>query len=320
MPKVSIITPTYNVEPYIAQCIESVLAQTLTDWEMILVDDASTDGTVAVIERYLGDPRLKLFRNETNQGAGYTRNRCLDEATGEWIAILDSDDWYEPNRLERLVQFAEEMQADMVVDLQKDIDSEGKVLEARWSQFGENPSQPRYYTVSEVMQVHPAFKPLIRHQFLKEHQIRFVPDIRKSQDYAFYIEILLKGARFAVLPEALYCYRVRQGSITRTYTGQSAFQEITKSYKYLYQIALERRLDQEAKLLSAMYRKRAIRILYPYFAEYMKKKKYKKAWQIYKMFPPVFIYFIQGLPGAFYRRLLARDQLTDTSIIHEKES
>ncbi len=309
MPKVSVITPTYNVEPYIAQCIESVLAQTLTDWEMILVDDASTDGTVAVIERYLGDPRIKLFRNETNQGAGYTRNRCLDEATGEWIAILDSDDWYEPNRLERLVQFAEEMKADMVVDLQKDIAPDGKILGTDWSNFGKNPKEPRYYTVSEVIVAHPAFKPLIRRQFLINHQVRFVADIRKSQDYAFYMEILLKGARFAVLPEALYCYRVRSGSITSTYSRQQAVQELRKSYEYLHQLALKQGLKREAKLLTRSYQKRVMLSLYPLFADSLKRREFSKAIAVYRQAPGVLAHFLKGIPGAVYRRLFARDQL-----------
>lgn len=94
MPKVSVITPAYNVEPFIAQCIESVQAQTLQDWEMIIVDDCSTDGTVAFVEHYLEDPRIKLFRNLQNMGVGYTRNCALDHAQGEWIAVLNSDDWF----------------------------------------------------------------------------------------------------------------------------------------------------------------------------------------------------------------------------------
>lgn len=209
MPTVSVITPTYNVEPYIAECIESVQAQTLTDWEMILVDDASTDGTVAVIERYLSDPRVKLLRNERNYGAGYTRNRALEAASGEWIAILDSDDWFASQRLEQLVEFARTTQSQMVVDLQQYVDADGARDRVSWSQFGTNPPSWRYYTAKEVIEAHPSFKPLILRRFLGEHGIHFVPEIRKSQDYAFYIEILLRGARFAVLPEAMYYYRVR---------------------------------------------------------------------------------------------------------------
>lgn len=96
-PVVSVITPAYNVAPYIGQCIESVQAQTLPDWEMIIVDDASTDDTVAVVQQYLGDPRIRLLCNVQNLGPGGTRNRALEAAQGEWVAVLDADDWIAPN-------------------------------------------------------------------------------------------------------------------------------------------------------------------------------------------------------------------------------
>lgn len=303
MPTVSVITPTYNVEPYIAQCIESVQAQTLTDWEMILVDDASTDGTVAVIERYLSDPRVKLFRNERNYGAGYTRNRALEAASGEWVAILDSDDWFAPQRLERLVEFAQSTQAQMVVDLQQYVgDSEEKTI-CIWSQFGTNPTSWRYYTATEVIKAHPSFKPLILRQFLCEHGIRFVPGIRKSQDYAFYVEILLRGARFAVLPEAMYFYRVRKGSITTIYHEQVAVEELTKSYDYLYELARQLGLDAEARALTQSFNKRKMLALYPLFAQHLKRLEFAKAFRLYRLAPNLLGYFLKNLPPALARRL-----------------
>ncbi|PMB19771.1 hypothetical protein CEN46_17850, partial [Fischerella thermalis CCMEE 5318] len=77
-PTVSVITPAYNVAPYIGQCIESLQAQTLSDWEMLIVDDASADETPAVVQGYLHDPRIRYMRNEQNLGPGATRNRALD--------------------------------------------------------------------------------------------------------------------------------------------------------------------------------------------------------------------------------------------------
>jgi glycosyltransferase involved in cell wall biosynthesis len=85
-PKVSVITPAYKAARYIGQAIESVQAQTLKDWEMIIVDDASPDETAEVVKRYLDDPRIKLIRSERNRGAGGARNLALEVAQGEWIA------------------------------------------------------------------------------------------------------------------------------------------------------------------------------------------------------------------------------------------
>ncbi len=309
MPKVSVITPTYNVEPYIAQCIESVQSQSLTDWEMILVDDASTDGTVAVIERYLSDPRIKLFRNDQNRGPGYSRNQAIDEAQGEWITMLDSDDWFAPNRLERLVEFAETMQADMVADLIKAVAPDGKVLWINWSTFGRSPNRARYYSVQEVIKSNPSFKPLIRHQFLKEHQIRFLTDIYNSEDYAFYIEILFRGAQLAVLPEPLYCYRVRPGSLVSTHRRHSAVEQMKKSYEYLYQLAQQIGLSREANLLTASYRRRVVQELYPEFVDALKQRDYSRCVQVFLRTPSVLLLLIKRIPGAIYRRLFARGQL-----------
>jgi succinoglycan biosynthesis protein ExoO len=188
-PKVSVITPAYKAARYIGQAIESVQAQTLTDWEMIIVDDASPDETTQVVQRYLDDPRIQLLQNEQNMGAGYTRNRALDAAQGEWIAVLDADDWYAPQRLEKLVRFAEEWGVEMAADLLVRVQDDGTVLDIRWSTYGTNPKKPRVYTAAEVIKVHPAFQPIVTRRFLAEKQIRYQEPIKKSQDYAFQAEI-----------------------------------------------------------------------------------------------------------------------------------
>ncbi|MBW2258128.1 MAG: glycosyltransferase family 2 protein, partial [Deltaproteobacteria bacterium] len=97
-PKVSVVIPVYNRERYIGQAIDSILSQSFRDFELIVVDDGSSDGTPAVVER-CGDPRVRLVRHETNQGIPRTRNRGLLEARGEYVAWLDSDDVALPQRL-----------------------------------------------------------------------------------------------------------------------------------------------------------------------------------------------------------------------------
>jgi len=96
-PKVSVIIPAYNTEKYISQAIESALTQTEQSVEVIVVNDASTDATLEVVKSF-SDERLTLINNEYNRGAGYARNRAIQESRGEWVAVLDSDDWYAPER------------------------------------------------------------------------------------------------------------------------------------------------------------------------------------------------------------------------------
>lgn len=100
--KTSIIMPNYNCEKFIAETINSVLAQTYDDWELIIVDDCSTDDSVKIIKEFCEkDERIKLFVQEKNQGGAAARNLALREATGKWIAFLDSDDLWLPEKLEK---------------------------------------------------------------------------------------------------------------------------------------------------------------------------------------------------------------------------
>lgn len=106
---VSIITPTWNCVPFICETIKCVLAQTYQNWELIISDDCSTDNTYKVIEPYLvSDPRIKYICNDHNSGAAVTRNNALRIAKGRWIAFLDSDDLWLPEKLEHQVKFMEE--------------------------------------------------------------------------------------------------------------------------------------------------------------------------------------------------------------------
>lgn len=104
---VSVIMPSFNTGEYIAASVESVLAQTYSNWELLIVDDCSTDNTTEVIGRYQ-DPRIILLKNKTNSGAALSRNYALREAKGRWIAFLDSDDIWEPKKLEKQLRFMQE--------------------------------------------------------------------------------------------------------------------------------------------------------------------------------------------------------------------
>ena len=105
---VSIIMPSYNTANYIEASIESVRHQTYENWELIIVDDCSTDNTDEVVRPFLTDGRIRYLKNEQNSGAAMSRNRALREAKGKWIAFLDSDDLWLPEKLEKQVAFMEQ--------------------------------------------------------------------------------------------------------------------------------------------------------------------------------------------------------------------
>jgi glycosyltransferase involved in cell wall biosynthesis len=103
---VSIITPTFNSERFIAETILSVQAQTYKDWEMIIVDDCSTDRTAEIVASFQEkDSRIKYLYNSTNKGSAFSRNIAIQKAKGKWIAFLDSDDLWHPEKLEKQIEF-----------------------------------------------------------------------------------------------------------------------------------------------------------------------------------------------------------------------
>jgi len=111
LPKVSVITPAYNAALFLEETVKSVQAQTLDDWEMIIVDDCSKDDTFQIaLSLAANDSRIRVLRNSTNSGVAVTRNRALDVALGEYIAFLDSDDLWLPRKLEKQVEFMDKGQ------------------------------------------------------------------------------------------------------------------------------------------------------------------------------------------------------------------
>lgn len=112
-PLISIITPVYNAENYIRDCINSVQSQSYQNWELILVDDCSTDKSVNIINEYVSDNRIKLYRNVINSGPTKTRNLAMDVCKGNYITFLDSDDFWSTSKLEKQVSFMLEHNLDM---------------------------------------------------------------------------------------------------------------------------------------------------------------------------------------------------------------
>ena len=104
--KVSVITPMYNCEKFISETIESVLNQTYTNWEMIIIDDCSTDKSKQIVKQYIErDKRIRLIALNENSGAAVARNKGIEVSSGRFIAFLDGDDLWEPNKLEKQIKF-----------------------------------------------------------------------------------------------------------------------------------------------------------------------------------------------------------------------
>lgn len=203
---VSIITPTYNAERTIAATIESVLAQTYADWEMVITDDCSQDATVEIIRRYADkDSRIRLICKERNSGAGECRNRSISHASGRYIAFLDADDRWLPTKLEKQIAFMRET--------------------------GCKASYTSYLTcdaMGNLKDIVPCPKSVAYRDIIRDDRMGcltfvydaealgkvYMPLMRRRQDWAMKILVLQKAGEALGYPETLALYRVAEGSLS----------------------------------------------------------------------------------------------------------
>ena len=224
-PCVSVITANYNGAKHLAAAVRSVLEQSLTALELIIVDDASTDDSLAVIEAAAaGDPRVRVIRQRKNAGPGAARNRALDAARGHWVAVFDSDDLMAPDRLERMVECARADWAQIVVDNLIVFSDESA---EPWRPFLTGPAyaKPRWLTLADYIGSSRMYsnrpglgylKPLICAETLRRTGVRYREDLRIGEDYDLIVRLLAEGAKMRLDPAPLYRYRKHAGSISHT--------------------------------------------------------------------------------------------------------
>ena len=203
---VSVIMPSYNTENYIAESIESVINQTYPHWELIIVDDCSTDHTDSVVATYLTDTRIRYLKNDRNSGAAVSRNYALREAKGKWIAFLDSDDVWLPEKLEKQIAFMLEKNCSFSYTNYEEMDESSNLL-------GVVVTGPKRITEKGMFAYCwiGCLTVMYDADAVGLVQIR---DIRKNNDYAMWLQICRKADCY-LLEETLGKYRKRSGSISR---------------------------------------------------------------------------------------------------------
>ena len=232
LPAISVIIPMYNAEKYLVDCLNSLLAQTFTDFELIVVDDCSTDNSVAIVKNYAPrfGGRLKLLRTKENSGhASLPRNKGVDISRGEYIYFIDPDDAVTPTALEELYTTAKSFNADVVHcekyyavpdEFWNDAEylrnlkpyswpMEGKRFISRPTMLTDDLAQ-RVTDFSEKWLQWVIWNQLIRREFLIENNIRFVSIY--SEDLIFNMCELCTARRYVVLPNVIYFYRWHEDS------------------------------------------------------------------------------------------------------------
>lgn len=202
---VSIIMPSYNTALYIKETVESVLKQTYGKWELLIVDDCSTDNTDEILSK-LKDDRIKLMKNEYNLGAAVSRNKALREAKGQWIAFLDSDDLWEPEKLEKQILFMKKNGYYFSYTNYEEMDNNG-------NRTGIQVTGPQ--RITRVGMFNYCWPGCLTVMYdAKKIGLIQIEDIKKNNDYAMWLKICKKEDCY-LLPECLAKYRKgRKGSIS----------------------------------------------------------------------------------------------------------
>jgi succinoglycan biosynthesis protein ExoO len=262
-PRVSVIIPVYNSATTLERAVVSALGQTLRSRELLIVDDGSRDGSLDLARRLAAAyARIRIVSLPENRGKAYAMNYAIAEASGTWIAVLDADDWYEPERLAVLVEAAERQQVPMAADNQRfydagantevgtafPADSFDRLLNRRTFAAGSNPYAEFNYGM---------LNPIIRADFIRTTGLAYRENVRFSEDFLYLVEFFAAGGTGILLARPLYNWTQPFGSLSRQWTSTGA-----GSWRYDFQSALagnadvlralrERRDDLLADLLVA---------------------------------------------------------------------
>lgn len=211
MPRVSVVIPTYNCAKFLGRTIDSALRQTYRDFEIIVVDDGSTDGTQALVAAYEESVR---YVYQPNQGASAARNAALSRASGEFIAYLDADDLWRPDKLSRQVEFLDAHSTCGFVHTEVSvIDEQDTVLHTCFNQDTKRPIPQGQCVRDLLLRSHIQTLTVVERRTAFDDAGKFDPRLPIAQDYLHWIGVGLQGYGVGYLPEPLGQYRWRAGSL-----------------------------------------------------------------------------------------------------------
>jgi len=204
---ISIITPSYKSEKFISQTIESVLNQTYQNWEMIIVDDVSPDNSNEIIEEYTKkDNRIKLIKLAKNSGPAIARNKAIEEAKGRYIAFLDADDLWKPEKLEKQIKFMQKKDCALSYSVYETMSEEGELK----NKFINPPLKLSY---NDLLKTNHIGCLTAIYDTQKVGKV-YMPLIKKRQDYGLWLKILKKIDFAYGMEEPLAIYRIMSDSVS----------------------------------------------------------------------------------------------------------
>lgn len=251
-PAITVFMPMYNAEKYIGEAIDSILGQTFKDFELLIIDDGSTDESCRIVESY-NDKRIRLYSNDGNKGLPYTRNRGLELARGKYLAIMDADDVSINTRLKEQWDYMERHSDTIVLASGKDLLTDQREKQDQYS-IKEKIYSLLFYRRSEQIGINLIFEnvlsnstTMVRLSFLKAKEIKYNPKCFVMQDYELWTQIYAAGGKFHMIPKALVKYRNNQTNITsRTRkSNNDKRKEIQRNIQKTYLQKLGYKLDEK---------------------------------------------------------------------------
>jgi succinoglycan biosynthesis protein ExoO len=260
---VSVVIPVYNSATTLERAVHSVVRQDLQDLELLIVDDGSTDATGRVAQELATDARIRVISLPDNNGKPHAMNTAISEATGRWIAVLDADDWYAPDRLSTLVHAGERSGAQLVADNQYLYDEAADQVVS--TAFPVSSGERRLDKVSFVSGCDPyadfdmgMLKPMVRADFIRCAQIAYREDARLAEDFLYLLEFFAAGGEGILTPRPMYYWRQAFGSISRRWTGTAGGEwryDFLSGARANAEVLLAMRERGEASLAALLQRK-----------------------------------------------------------------
>lgn len=241
--KVSVVIPVYNVEKYLAECLDSILEQSLKEIEVIVVNDGSTDGSLAIIEKYKNENRNMLVINQENQGVACARNAGLEKVSGQFLYFMDSDDILEKTALEELYQRATKDNLDMILfdaDIIAEDEQCERVEEFSYTKKGQYPDIYDGKELLERMLKQNEYRSalwtrFVRSDIIKQNGICCIPNIIHEDEW-FSLQEMMYTKRVAHVPKAYFHRRLRTGSIMMSKTTEKSFVGYVKTLQKMAEV------------------------------------------------------------------------------------
>lgn len=231
LPKISIIVPVYRVEKYLSQCIESILTQTYTNFELLLIDDGSPDLSGKICDEYAEKDRRVRVYHKTNSGVSDTRNVGLEKARGEWILFVDSDDWLSSQCLETCSNAMADSQLDLLQFGYQRVCDDGQVL------FSSKEHTEKLFISDYIKEKKILATPwgnVFKRSIIAEYNIRFNPKIKLGEDQLFVYEYIAHCGFCRRMPDSLYFYRWNVNSASRNPKSEDGVNSLIafRDFKY----------------------------------------------------------------------------------------